>query len=75
MAIMTGIEAAHEFREAGSSAKPVSFPVNDQPAFLDACFNEGALGYVVKSHRGKDLIAAINQALSGHDFISPMVSR
>jgi DNA-binding NarL/FixJ family response regulator len=75
MPIMTGIEAAHELREAGSTAKLVFLTVHDQPAFLHACFTEGALGYVTKSHLGTDLIPAINEALSGHHFISPSISR
>ena len=75
MPIMTGIEAAHELREAGSTAKLVFLTVHDQPAFLHACFTEGALGYVTKSHLGTDLIPAINEALSGHHFISASISR
>jgi DNA-binding NarL/FixJ family response regulator len=75
MPIMTGIEAAHELREAGSTAKLVFLTVHDQPAFLHACFAEGALGYVTKSHLGTDLILAINEALSGHHFISRSISR
>jgi len=75
MPIMTGIEAAHELREAGSTAKLVFLTVHEQPAFLLACFEEGAHGYVTKSHLGTDLIPAINKALSGHHFISPSIPR
>jgi len=75
MPIMTGIEAAHELREAGSTARLVFLTVHEQPAFLHACFTEGALGYVIKSHLGTDLIPAINKALSSHRFISPSIPR
>ncbi len=75
MPIMTGIEAAHELREAGSTAKLVFLTVHQQPAFLYACFAEGAFGYVNKSHLGTDLVPAINEALSGHHFISPSIAR
>lgn len=75
MPILTGIEAAHELREAGSTAVFVFLTIHEQPAFLDACFSEGALGYVTKSHLGTDLIPAIDQALSGHRFISPSLAR
>jgi len=73
MPIMTGIEAAHELREAGSTARLVFLTVHEEPAFLHACFAEGALGYVIKSHLGTDLIPAINEALSRHRFISPSI--
>jgi DNA-binding NarL/FixJ family response regulator len=75
MPIKTGIEAAHELREVGSTAKLVFLTVHEQPAFRQACFAEGALGYVTKSHLGTDLIPAINEALLGHRFISPSIPR
>jgi DNA-binding NarL/FixJ family response regulator len=75
MPFLNGIDAAHEIREAGSPARFVFLTVHQQPAFLDACFAEGALGYVTKSHLGTDLIPAINEALSGHRFISPSIPR
>ncbi|HXY07242.1 MAG TPA: response regulator transcription factor [Terriglobales bacterium] len=73
MPILTGIEAAHELREAGSTSKFVFLTVHKQPAFLHACFAEGALGYVAKSHLGTDLVPAISKVLSGHRFISPSI--
>jgi len=75
MPILTGIEAAHELREAGSTSKFVFLTVHKQPAFLHACFAEGALGYVAKSHLGTDLVPAISEALCGHRFISPSIPR
>ena len=73
MPILNGIDAAHELREAGSTARFVFLTVHEQQAFLRACFAEGALGYVTKSHLGTDLVPAINEALSGHRFISPSI--
>ena len=75
MPILTGIEAAHELREAGLTSKRVFLTVHNHPAFLHACFAEGALGYVTKSHLRTDLIPAIMEALSGHTFISPSIPR
>jgi DNA-binding NarL/FixJ family response regulator len=73
MPILNGIEAAHELHETGSSARIVFLTV--QPAFVEACFEEGAFGYVAKSRLVNDLIPAINEALSGHHFVSPTLSR
>lgn len=75
MPFLNGIDAAHELREAGSTAKFVFLTVHEQPALLDACFAEGALGYVTKSHMGTDLLPALNDALSGRHFISPSMPR
>jgi DNA-binding NarL/FixJ family response regulator len=73
MPIVNGIQAAHELREAGSSAKFVFLTVHQQTEFLEASRSEGALGYVVKSRMHTDLIPAIEQALAGAQFISPVV--
>ncbi len=68
---LSGIEAAHQLRQQGSTAKLVFLTIHLEDEFLDACLAEGALGYVVKAHLKTDLIPAINAALSGRSFISP----
>lgn len=72
---LSGIEAAHQLREAGSGAKFVFLTIHTEHEFLDACMAGGALGYVVKSHMKTDLIPAIQEALIGRKFVSPLVSR
>jgi len=72
---LSGIEAAHELRCLGSSARVVFLTVQKRVEFVRACFAEGALGYVIKSRLATDLIPAIQDALSGHFFISPPASR
>jgi DNA-binding NarL/FixJ family response regulator len=71
MPILSGIEAAHELREAGLTFKFVFLTVHEEPELVRACFAEGALGYVTKSRLRTDLIPAINDALSGRSFVSP----
>lgn len=66
---LSGIEAAHQLHEKGSTAKLVFLTIHSNDEFV-ACLAEGALGYVVKSHMKADLIPAINAALSGQSFIS-----
>ena len=75
MPVFTGIEAAHQLREAGSRAKFVFLTVHPEDDFVQACQAEGALGYVVKSHMRTDLVPAINAALSGQSYVSQSVSR
>jgi DNA-binding NarL/FixJ family response regulator len=72
---LSGIEAAHELRSLGSTAKIVFLTVQTRVEFVRACLTEGASGYVTKSRLATDLIPAIQDALSGHRFVSPPVSR
>jgi DNA-binding NarL/FixJ family response regulator len=71
MPVLNGIEAAHKMREAGLTARLVFLTVHEQSSFVNACFDEGALGYVTKSRLRMDLVPAIRDAISGHHFISP----
>jgi DNA-binding NarL/FixJ family response regulator len=72
---LTGIEAAHTLKEAGSTAKIVFLTVHEEAEFVQACFAEGGSGYVTKSRLRTDLVSAINEALLGHRFVSPTVPR
>lgn len=67
---LDGIEAAHRLRQMGNSVIIVFLTIHESSEFVDACLAEGAMGYVVKSHVKRDLIPAINAALSGRRFVS-----
>jgi len=67
---LDGIEAAHRLREMGAKASVVFLTIHESREFVEACLAEGALGYVVKSRMKRDLIPAINAALSGRCFVS-----
>jgi DNA-binding NarL/FixJ family response regulator len=71
---LTGIEAIHQLLEAGLGAKVVFLTVHREDEYLQACLEEGALGYVVKSDMTDDLIAAIHAAIAGKLFVSPSLA-
>jgi len=67
---LSGIDAADDLRKQGSTAKIVFLTIHSEPAFVKACLDVGASGYVVKPDLWRDLIPAIDAALSGRCFIS-----
>ena len=71
MPIMNGIEAATQINSAGSGVKIVFLTVHEDPDFLRAALDAGALGYVIKSRMVTDLSPAIRAALAGRSFVSP----
>lgn len=73
MPIMSGIEAIRRLRQAGSTAKVVFLTVHDDPDFAQVAMAAGAGGYVVKSRMASDLIPAIQEVLSGRNFVSPTI--
>lgn len=74
MPVLTGIEAVHQLREAGSRAKFVFLTVHTEDEFVRASMAEGVLGYVVKPRMVTDLIPAIEAACSGQSYISRLAS-
>jgi DNA-binding NarL/FixJ family response regulator len=74
MPILTGIEATHQLREAGLAVRFVFLTIHGEDEFLQACLEEGAVGYVIKSHMNADLIPALNSAMAGKLFVSPSLS-
>lgn len=74
MPIVTGIEAVHQLRKTGLAARFVFLTIHSEDEFLQACLEEGAVGYVVKPHMKADLIPAINAAIGGKVFVSPALS-
>ena len=69
MPILSGIDAAHQLRESGSSAKIVFLTVHTEQQFIEACMAEGGLGYVLKSHMKIHLIPAIRAARVGQSYV------
>lgn len=71
---LSGIEAAHRLREAGSAARFVFLTVHERVEFVRACLAEGAFGYVIKSRLLADLVPAVADALAGIQFISSSIA-
>lgn len=62
---MNGIEAARRITKAYPNVKVVILSIHSDPAFVEAAFEAGALGYVVKLEAGTDLIPAIEDVVAG----------
>jgi DNA-binding NarL/FixJ family response regulator len=72
---LSGIDAAHRLRQRASSARIVFLTIHSEEQFVEACRAEGALGYVVKGHMNAHLIPAIQAALTGAAYVSPLAPR
>lgn len=75
MPVITGIEAASILKRTGSKSKIVFLTVHNDPDFVKAAREAGALGYVLKQHMTTDLPEAIKKALAGECFTSSSVRR
>jgi DNA-binding NarL/FixJ family response regulator len=71
MPVLSGIRAATQLKETGSTAKIIFLTVHEDPDFVQAALDAGASGYVLKSRMASDLRNAIKGVIAGRLFISP----
>ncbi len=71
MPVMDGLIAGRRIRIADSAARIVFLTVYADPDYIEAAFNLGAFGYVLKSRAALDLARAIRLAMLGQQFVSP----
>jgi DNA-binding NarL/FixJ family response regulator len=69
---MTGLEIACHLRRAGSTAALVFLTVHDEDEIVSAARAAGGIGYVVKSRLASDLRFAVEEAVAGRRFVSPI---
>ena len=71
--VISGIEAASILRKADSPSKIVFITVHNDPDFVRAARDAGALGYVLKQRMSTDLSQAVEKAYAGEWFTSASV--
>jgi DNA-binding NarL/FixJ family response regulator len=71
MPVLNGIDAVRQIRKSGGRARVIFLTVHEDPDMVPACFDAGALGFVLKSRLASDLIPAIQLALANQAFVSP----
>jgi DNA-binding NarL/FixJ family response regulator len=74
MPVLSGIDAIQQLKESNFLPKIVILTVHSENEFLNTCMAEGATGYVIKSRMRGHLVPAIQAALAGKPYVSPIVS-
>ena len=72
MPALNAIEVTKKLSEHPATAAVVICSVEADPEVIDAALKAGVLGYVRKDRMNSDLIAAVNCAAKGQQFLSPL---
>ena len=72
---INGIEALRRIRSQQERIHVIILSVHTDEAYVYRALEAGAVGYVVKQGAGKELLDAIEAALSGNMYLSPSISR
>ena len=72
---LTGIEAIERLRRGGLDAKFVVLTMHADTDLADESIRAGASAFVVKISAGNELMLAIDEALAGRLYVTPMLRR
>jgi DNA-binding NarL/FixJ family response regulator len=72
MPLLNGVEAARQIRARNRRVKIVFFTMHPEPMYAVEAVSAGGFGsgYVLKDSGGKELIAAIQEALRGRTYVT-----
>jgi DNA-binding NarL/FixJ family response regulator len=67
---LNGIDAARQIRKVSAKSKILFVSQESSSDVAQETFRLGGLGYVVKTHAGRELLAAVESVLEGKQFVS-----
>ena len=75
MPLLNGVEAARRLRAAAPGAKVIFVTMHADATYVAGAFRAGASGYVLKRCASLELLKAINQVLSGREYVTPLIRK
>ncbi len=74
MPLLNGIEALRQLKKKNKHIAVVFLTMHADVSYASSAFEAGALGYVLKHSAPMELITAINSALKGRTYITPLLA-
>jgi len=73
MPLLNGMVAGERLKQMIPEVKLIFLTVNEDPAFASEAMRIGASGYLLKSSAASELFHAIEVALEGRTYVTPMI--
>ena len=75
MPLLNGLDAGRQLKAQRRSVKLIYLTMNSDPDLAGEALRLGASGYVLKSSAAQELKQAIQEALRGRSYITPLITR
>jgi two-component system response regulator NreC len=72
---LNGLEVVRQVGQLSPNTRMLVLSMYASEAYVMQAFRNGALGYVLKESRAKDLLYAIHEVAAGHHYLSPPLSK
>jgi len=74
MPMLNGLDAARQLRDSLPATKLIFLTVNEDPEVAAEAVRRGVLGYLLKKSAATELFTAIERALAGRHYITPLIT-
>jgi DNA-binding NarL/FixJ family response regulator len=75
MPLLGGLDAARQLNRAMPEVKIIFLTMNEDPDLAAEAFRAGASGFVLKNSAASELLQAIDEALRGRSYVTPLAAR
>jgi DNA-binding NarL/FixJ family response regulator len=75
MPLLNGLDAARQLKSTMPEAKIVFLTVNEDPDLAAEAIRAGASGYLLKNSAAAELLQAIDEAMRGRTYITPLIAK
>ena len=74
MPLLNGIEAVRQIKKVNPYVKVVFLTMHPDVTYAIRAFEAGAAGYVLKHSASSELVTAIQEALQGRTYVTPLIA-
>jgi len=71
---LNGIDAVRQIKKSHEEIKVVFLTMHPDVTYAASAFEAGALGYVLKHSAPAELVTAIQRALKGRNYVTPLIA-
>lgn len=75
MPMLNGVDAVRQIKNIRPDTKVVMLTMHAEPQLAAQAFRAGALGYVLKTSAGEELITAIEEVSKGRAYLTPLIAK
>ncbi len=75
MPLLNGLDAARKLKKTMPKIKLIFLTMNEDPNVANAAFSAGASGYLLKTSALSELSKAIQEALGGRIYVTPLIAQ
>jgi DNA-binding NarL/FixJ family response regulator len=72
---LNGVDAARKLKKILPRTKLIFVTMHADPAYVNEAFKAGASGYLLKRSAGSELLQAIQSAMDGQCYVTPLVAK